>query len=43
MLLLMRSVYLEYAKTSNLFAVTIYGVTLIAGQTAQIGKLQVLS
>lgn len=32
-------VYAEYAKTSNLFAVAIYGITLIGGQTAQIGKL----
>ena len=31
-------VYLEYAKTSNLLAVTIYGIMLIGGQTAQIGK-----
>lgn len=32
-------VYLEYAKTSNLIAVTIYGIMLIGAQTAQIGKL----
>lgn len=31
------SVYLEYAKTSNLIAVAIYAVTLIGAQTAQIG------
>ncbi|KAH8673993.1 metal resistance protein YCF1 [Xylariales sp. PMI_506] len=30
-------VYLEYAKTSNLFAVAIYLGTLVAAQTAQIG------
>ncbi|KAG4434234.1 hypothetical protein IFR05_010276 [Cadophora sp. M221] len=30
-------VYAEYAKTSNLFAVAIYGLMLIGGQTAQIG------
>ena len=30
-------VYLEYAKTSNLIAVTVYMVMLIAAQTAQIG------
>jgi hypothetical protein len=32
-------VYAEYAKTSNLFAVAIYGIMLIGGQTLQIGKL----
>ncbi|KAH6681591.1 P-loop containing nucleoside triphosphate hydrolase protein [Halenospora varia] len=31
------NVYAEYAKTSNLVAVTIYGLMLIGGQTAQIG------
>lgn len=31
-------VYGEYAKTSNLVAVSIYVVTLIGAQTAQIGK-----
>ncbi|KAF4625390.1 hypothetical protein G7Y89_g12777 [Cudoniella acicularis] len=31
------SVYAEYAKTSNLMAVAIYGLMLIGGQTAQIG------
>jgi ATP-binding cassette, subfamily C (CFTR/MRP), member 1 len=31
------SVYVEYAKTSNLVAVAIYGITLIGAQTAQIG------
>lgn len=31
------SVYVEYAKTSNLVAVAIYGITLISAQTAQIG------
>jgi ATP-binding cassette subfamily C (CFTR/MRP) protein 1 len=31
------SVYAEYAKTSNLVAVAIYGITLIGAQTAQIG------
>jgi ATP-binding cassette subfamily C (CFTR/MRP) protein 1 len=31
------NVYLEYAKTSNLIAVTIYLVTLVAAQTAQVG------
>lgn len=31
------AVYLEYAKTSNLVAVTVYLVTLLAAQTAQIG------
>ncbi|KAI1484022.1 hypothetical protein K445DRAFT_362615 [Daldinia sp. EC12] len=30
-------VYMEYAKTSNLFAVGVYLFTLIAAQTAQIG------
>ena len=30
-------VYLEYAKTSNIVAVTIYLITLIAAQTAQVG------
>ncbi|KAI6713934.1 hypothetical protein JHW43_003484 [Diplocarpon mali] len=30
-------VYTEYAKTSNLFAVAIYGLMLVGGQTAQIG------
>lgn len=30
--------YAEYAKTSNLVAVAIYGLMLIGGQTAQIGK-----
>ncbi|KAK2630067.1 hypothetical protein QTJ16_000887 [Diplocarpon rosae] len=30
-------VYMEYAKTSNLSAVAIYGLMLIGGQTAQIG------
>jgi ATP-binding cassette subfamily C (CFTR/MRP) protein 1 len=34
------SVYGEYAKTSNLVAVTIYMVMLVGAQTAQIGKLQ---
>lgn len=32
-------VYAEYAKTSNLFAVSIYGLMLVGGQTAQIGKM----
>jgi hypothetical protein len=32
------SVYAEYAKTSNLYAVAIYGITLIGSQTAQVGK-----
>ncbi len=32
------SVYIEYAKTSNLAAVGVYLVTLIASQTASIGK-----
>jgi len=31
-------VYAEYAKTSNLLAVTIYGLMLMGGQTAQIGR-----
>lgn len=31
------AVYVEYAKTSNLLAVIIYGFTLLAAQTAQIG------
>jgi ATP-binding cassette subfamily C (CFTR/MRP) protein 1 len=31
------SVYIEYAKTSNLVAVAIYAITLIGAQTAQIG------
>ena len=31
-------VYLEYAKTSNLLAVAIYGIMLISAQAAQIGK-----
>jgi len=31
-------VYIEYAKTSNLVAVTIYLITLIGAQTAQIGE-----
>jgi hypothetical protein len=31
-------VYAEYARTSNLFAVFIYAVMLIGGQTLQIGK-----
>lgn len=30
-------VYAEYAKTSNLFAVALYGLMLIGGQTLQIG------
>ncbi|RYP79230.1 hypothetical protein DL771_000208 [Monosporascus sp. 5C6A] len=30
-------VYMEYAKTSNIFAVAIYLITLIAAQSAQIG------
>jgi ATP-binding cassette, subfamily C (CFTR/MRP), member 1 len=30
------SVYAEYAKTSNLYAVAVYGITLIGAQTAQI-------
>ncbi|KAG9239762.1 P-loop containing nucleoside triphosphate hydrolase protein [Amylocarpus encephaloides] len=30
------NVYAEYAKTSNLFAVAMYGLMLIGGQTAQI-------
>ncbi|EKD20282.1 uncharacterized protein L3040_007291 [Drepanopeziza brunnea f. sp. 'multigermtubi'] len=30
-------VYAEYAKTSNLYAVGLYGLMLIGGQTAQIG------
>lgn len=34
------SVYGEYAKTSNLVAVSIYLLTLLGAQTAQIGKLQ---
>lgn len=29
-------VYAEYAKTSNLFAVAIYGLMLVGGQTAQV-------
>lgn len=33
-------VYVEYAKTSNLVAVAIYAITLLGGQTAQVGKLQ---
>lgn len=32
-------VYAEYAKTSNLLAVMIYGLMLIGGQSLQIGKL----
>jgi len=32
------SVYAEYAKTSNLFAVTIYLVVLLGAQTAQVGE-----
>lgn len=32
------SVYVEYAKTSNLFAVAIYLVMLVGAQTAQIGE-----
>ena len=32
------SVYAEYAKTSNLAAVAVYIMTLVAAQTAQIGK-----
>lgn len=32
------SVYGEYAKTSNLFAVVIYLVTLVGAQTAQVGE-----
>jgi hypothetical protein len=35
------NVYLEYAKTSNLIAVTIYLFTLIGAQTASIGKYSV--
>jgi hypothetical protein len=35
---LINLVYLEYAKTSNLVAVFIYGIMLIGAQTAQIGK-----
>ncbi|KAF2457048.1 multidrug resistance-associated protein 1 [Lineolata rhizophorae] len=31
------NVYLEYAKTSNVIAVTIYLVTLVGAQTAQVG------
>jgi hypothetical protein len=31
-------VYLEYAKTSNLYAVLVYLTTLVAAQTAQVGK-----
>jgi ATP-binding cassette subfamily C (CFTR/MRP) protein 1 len=31
-------VYIEYAKTSNLIAVFIYGLALIGGQSAQIGS-----
>jgi ATP-binding cassette, subfamily C (CFTR/MRP), member 1 len=31
------NVYVEYAKTSNLYAVAIYAITLIGAQTAQIG------
>jgi ATP-binding cassette subfamily C (CFTR/MRP) protein 1 len=31
------SVYKEYAKTANLFAVGVYGVMLIGAQTAQVG------
>lgn len=31
-------VYAEYAKTSNLFAVAIYLIMLVGGQTAQIGR-----
>lgn len=33
------AVYLEYAKTSNLTAVVIYGITLIAAQSTSIGKV----
>lgn len=36
--LLTCTVYAEYAKTSNLVAVAIYGLLLIGAQTAQIGK-----
>jgi ABC-type multidrug transport system fused ATPase/permease subunit len=32
------SVYVEYAKTSNLFAVAIYLVVLLGAQTAQVGE-----
>jgi ABC-type multidrug transport system fused ATPase/permease subunit len=34
------SVYGEYAKASNLFAVSIYAMTLMGAQTAEVGKLQ---
>lgn len=40
--LLTCTVYAEYAKTSNLVAVAFYGLMLIGGQTAQIGKLHPL-
>lgn len=33
------NVYLEYAKTSNVFAVCIYLTTLLCAQTASVGKL----
>lgn len=33
------NVYGEYAKTSNLYAVIVYGVMLLGAQTAQIGKM----
>jgi hypothetical protein len=36
--LLIILVYAEYAKTSNLFAVAIYLIMLVGGQTAQFGK-----
>jgi ATP-binding cassette, subfamily C (CFTR/MRP), member 1 len=32
------TVYIEYAKNNNLFAVGIYLVTLLAAQTANIGE-----
>lgn len=33
-----RDVYIEYAKSSNLGAVFVYLIMLLAAQTAQIGK-----
>lgn len=36
-----RAVYAEYAKTSNLFAVAVYLIALIASQTASFGALKI--
>ena len=34
----LRVVYAEYAKTSDLFAVAVYLIALLAAQTANIGR-----